>query len=142
MNMRNELLEQISLAIGDDFNYYYDSDYIGNQVISENESKYISFLYRPKSKIGVNKLMFESLVTTMKELWPMHDIFGGKVQYLGWMVTLRIRSLEDIENEIKLSTEEYITKMNNLYTKATYFRNIKNINQSNNVTQQYINDAM
>lgn len=116
MTTRETLIKQFSKLLGDDFNYYYDTDQLQNQIISESECQYIQFKFKPSAKISRSdtQKLFESKLAELKSRYMCYDICGGRVEYFGYILTIKLNSIDQLEKSIsnaKIEHEQKIKRM-------------------------------
>lgn len=111
---RKALAKEIGQFLGPDFIYFFDTDYIGNQVGTEDEKSLITFKYRPNKKPrpeeSVVKRNFKEKVEQLIDKYPYLDVDGIKTSYDGYIISIVNNSLEKLGSILDDNEREYITK--------------------------------
>lgn len=114
MTRRRTLIKLFSELLGDDF-YYYDADDIINQLKPESESVYIHFRFKHVVAMSEpQKKLFELKLTQLQKIFLEYEITGGRVMWFGYMITINLTTIEELENlmfNTKLEYEHRIKRM-------------------------------
>lgn len=112
---REQLVQQISVFLGNAFEYFYDSDQLQNQMKPESDCKFIHFKFKPDSHMSQNeiKTIFDTKLKNLQQNFLQHEVTGGKAMWFGYILTIKINTVEDLTNEmarVQLEYEQKITQ--------------------------------
>jgi hypothetical protein len=124
---RKNLINKSSAILGDDFEYFYDTDQIQNQIIPELECKYIHFKFKPNLHMSHNEIqtIFETKLKELQQIFLQHDINGGKAMWFGYILTIKINTTEDLKNEMTNVQTEYEQKIKKLESQLDVLKNTR-----------------
>lgn len=121
MTARETLIEQFSKSLGNQFNYYYDT----NQSRLESECMYIHFRFQPTISMSESKKQefFELKLTELQKSYLQYDICGGNVMWFGYILTINLTTLEDLKKIMSNTKLEYEHRMKRLEEQIEVFKN-------------------
>lgn len=116
---REILVNKSSAILGDNFEYFYDTDQIQNQMKPESDCKFIHFKFKPNLNMSSHDMRttFEIKLKELQQNFLQHDIDGGKAMWFGYILTIKINTIEDLTNEMIHVQTEYAQKIKKLETR-------------------------
>lgn len=123
MEERTRIIARCLEILGSDYHFWYDGDIVSCERVNELQYQNISFKFSPNklSSLNLIKQSFNSKIEDLRSEFKQHDINGGRYQYDGYIIFVKLNTANDIRSSIALATREYDDKLRLLYSQLEFF---------------------